>query len=385
MLTTTSQFSVDVSFITIERIGNVEEFERLQEEWNELLEASDVDCSFLTWEWLFTWWKHLGGKRDLSIFAVRYGRQLIALAPFAKCPSNLLRGRPFSTLEFLGNGLVGSDYLDFIVRRGCEAKAKEAFVGLFAGKHLMLDWTQLKRSGCMAASIAIGLGEKGWAVAEARTNTCPFIPLAGHTWESYLATLGSQHRQSFRRKWKRLQQNFAVRFEQVTTEEQYPGAVNLFIKLHNMRWRDRGGSNAFSTEALAEFHREWAELALRRGWLRLYILRLNEKPAASLYGFCYRRTFYFYQSGFDPAFASYGVGLVTMGLAIKSAIEESAEEYDLLHGNEQYKSHWSRHSRDLGRFELYPPGDLGRLWRLSVELGRSSQRMVGRLLARVTA
>jgi CelD/BcsL family acetyltransferase involved in cellulose biosynthesis len=383
MLVTRTQFGIDRSFIKIEKIESHWEFARLRCEWSELLESSDADSLFLTWEWLHTWWKYLADGRELSIFAARCGPELIAIAPLAKHPPNLARGRPFSTLEFLGTGQAGSDYLDFIVRKGYETQAVAVLAGVLASKRLVLDWTQLRQTGCMADRIAGCLGDDGWAVSEARTNSCPFISLDGHTWESYLATLGSEHRYSFKRKWKRLQQDFAVRLEEVTTEEQCLDAVNLVIKLHNLRWQDREHSDAFCSEALTKFHREWAELARTRGWLRLFVLRLNEKPVACIYGFCYRRVFYFYQSGFDPAFANYSVGLVTMGLAIKNALEEGAREYDLLHGNERYKSHWSRKSRDIGRLELYPPGGFGRMWRLSVELGRASKTTVKRLTARI--
>jgi len=382
MLVTRTHFGIDRSFIKIEKIESPWEFARMRCEWSELLESSDADCLFLTWEWLHTWWKYLAGGRELSIFAARCGHELIAIAPLAKHPPNLARGRPFSTLEFLGAGQVGSDYLDFIVRKGYEKQAVDVLARVLTTKGLALDWTQLRQPGCMADRIAGRLGDKGWAVSEARTNTCPFVSLDGHTWESYLATLGSEHRYGFKRKWKRLQQDFAVRLEEVATEEQCRDAVSLVIRLHNLRWQDRERSEAFCSEALTKFHREWAELARTRGWLRLFVLRLNENPVACIYGFYYRRIFYFYQSGFDPAFANYSVGLVTMGLAIKNAVEEGAREFDLLHGNERYKSHWSRNSRDLGRLELYPPGGLGRMWRLSVQLGRASKTTVRRLTAR---
>jgi CelD/BcsL family acetyltransferase involved in cellulose biosynthesis len=382
MLVTRTQFGIDRSFIKIEKIQSAWEFTRMRSEWSELLESSDADSLFLTWEWLHTWWKHLAGSRELSIYAARCGQELIAIAPLAKHPPNLARGRPFSTLEFLGTGPVGSDYLDFIVRQGYETQAVKVLAGVLAAKRLALDWTQLKQSGCAADRIAGCLGDEGWTVSEARTNTCPFISLEGHTWDSYLATLSAEHRYSFKRKWNRLQQDFAVQLDEVTTEEQCLDAVGLVIKLHDLRWQDREGSDAFCSEALASFHHEWAELARQRGWLRLFVLRLNDKPVACLYGFCYRRVFYFYQSGFDPAFAKYSVGLVTMGLAIKNALEEGAREYDLLHGNERYKSHWCRTSHDLGRLELYPPGGLGRMCRLSVEFGRASKTTLKRLTAR---
>ena len=379
-MVTLAKTMADRSTFTVEKIHDGQRFENLKVEWGELLESSASQCLFLTWEWLHTWWKHLAADRRLSILAVRCGSELAALAPLGLRPPSLSRRCLFPVLEFLGSGNAGSDYLDFIVRRGCEQKARQALTSCLAGERLMFDWTQLRHSGCFAADVASTLGEKGWKVSETRTNTCPFILLAGRSWESYLATLGAEHRYNFNRKWKRLNRDYVVQFEEVRTEEQCRESIDLVIALHNLRWRDRGGSDAFHTAGLVGFHQEFSQIALERGWLRLYVLRLNGNPAASLYGFLYHRTFYFYQSGFDAAYDRYSVGLVTMGLAIKRAIEEGAEEFDLLHGDEAYKSHWSNGSRELGRLELYPPGSLGWLCRSSVEMEHASRRIARRVL-----
>jgi hypothetical protein len=48
----------------------------------------------------------------------------------ARQPPNLARGRPFSTLEFLGTGHAGSDYLYFIVRKGNETQAVKVLAGV---------------------------------------------------------------------------------------------------------------------------------------------------------------------------------------------------------------------------------------------------------------
>ncbi len=379
-MATLAKTLADRSSFTLEKIHDGLKFAQLKREWGVLLESSTSPCLFLTWEWLHTWWKHLAGDRQLFILAVRCGSELAALAPFCVRPPSLSRRRLFPVQEFLGSGNAGSDYLDFIVRRGCEPNARQAFASCLAGERLMFDWRQLKRCGCFAAGIASILDENGWKVAEARTNTCPFILLAGKSWDSYLASLGAEHRYNFNRKWKRLNRDYVVQFEQARTEEQCRESIDLVIALHNLRWRDRGGSDAFHTPGLVGFHQELSQVALESGWLRLYVLRLNGKPAASLYGFLYRRTFYFYQSGFDAAYDKYSVGLVAMGLAIKCAIEEGAEEFDLLHGDEAYKSHWSNGSRELSRLELYPPGSLGWLCRSSVEMEHASRRIARRML-----
>jgi CelD/BcsL family acetyltransferase involved in cellulose biosynthesis len=197
--------------------------------------------------------------------------------------------------------------------------------------------------------------------------------------------LSAEHRYNFNRKWRRLNRDYDVRFEQMHTEEQSREALDLLIQQHNTRWSARGGSDAFHTPGLIAFHREWIVSALKRGWLRLYLLRLDEKPAACLYGLRHLGTFYFYQSSFDAAYMPSSVGLIAMGLAIQRAIEEGAEEYDLLHGSETYKSHWSHHSRDLARLESFPPSSAGRFCRLSVELGRAWRAVARRITLREQA
>jgi CelD/BcsL family acetyltransferase involved in cellulose biosynthesis len=367
------------SSLTVERIGDTSGFAALRDEWGQLIQTSNADNLFLTWEWLWTWWNHQAKDRELCILAVRSGRSLVGLAPCCLRSPSLSNGRPLPSMEFLGTGSAGSDYLDIIAGRGFEEESARALVSHLAAKRLLLRLTQLKRGTRLAAHVVSALDAVGWHTAETATSVSPFIPLAGRTWESYLASLSAGQRYNYHRKWRRLERDYVVRLDLARTAAECRESIDLIIGLHNHRWRDRGGSDAFHTPALIDFHRDMSEVALARGWLRLYILRLDGKPAAGLYGFFYRGVFYFYQSGFAAAYSRQSVGLITMGLAIRGAIEEGAEEFDLLHGSEDYKSHWSRHSRELSRLEAYPPGCLGRICQSSVDLGRTSIRAARRV------
>lgn len=364
----------------VERIEDAAAFEKLREEWNGLLKASAADCLFLTWEWLHTWWKHLGEGRALSILTVRCDGKLAAIAPLAVRNRKLTHLLPFPSLHFLGTGSVGSDYLDLIIRRGREHKAVQALAEYLADGKLMVELSQVKRSSCLSAMLGAELERRGWRSWEAPTDICPFTRLAGHSWQSYLAMFGSKHRYNFQQALKKLTNQFDVRLEQALSEEQRRDALLILVSLHNMRWRDRGGSTAFHTPGLLAFHEELTQLALQRGWLRLFVLSLDGKPAASLYGFRYNQALYFYQSGFDPTYSKHSVGSMTLGLAIKKAIEEGAEEFDMLHGDEQYKIHWAREARELGRIELYPPRARGLLYRRTMGFSRAARKMARRLL-----
>jgi CelD/BcsL family acetyltransferase involved in cellulose biosynthesis len=366
--------------VSVEAIHADSEFLALKDEWGQLQCDSDASSLFLSWEWLHSWWKELAADRELAMLAVRCGRELIAVAPFCRRPVRFGNVPVIPMVEFLGSGAVGSDYLDIIVRRGWERQARAAVASHLRRTRPILRWTNVARNTCSAASVATVLGGEGWSVREATTNLCPYISLAGRSWEDYMASLGAEHRYNFHRKWRRLNREYSVRFDQASTAAECRESIELTMALHRTRWRERGGSEAFNTPELVAFHRSFVQLALERDWLRLYLLRLNGRPAASLYGFLYGRKFYFYQSGFDPAFDKYSVGMISMGLGIQRSFEEGAVEYDLLHGAEAYKCHWARESREIGRVELYPPGGWGWLSRSAVEMARASRRMARRVL-----
>ena len=353
-----------------EIIEDPRRFAGLADEWRALLAASASDRLFLTWEWLHTWWTHLGQGRRLRLITARNRGDLIAILPLSQ-PSSLLQPL-LPTLELLGTGTAGSDYLDAVVKVGFEGEAEAALAERLAAMRCALDLRQLP-AGSRVSALGRTLGEAGLRVAESTTDVCPFIPLAGHTFESYLATLGAEHRYNFRRRLRNLERRTRFSFERVRDEAGRREALPVLFRLHEQRWTPRGGSEAFEAVRVRAFHDELSRLALERGWLRLFLLRVDGDPAAAIYGFRHGRSFLFYQSGLDPRFARWSVGLVALGLTIESAISEGASEFDLLHGDEAYKFHWARETRSLARLTVRPGGAAG-LVDAGVAWARSASR-----------
>jgi CelD/BcsL family acetyltransferase involved in cellulose biosynthesis len=350
--------------MAIERISDEAGFAALRDEWRALLEECDADTIFLSWEWLHTWWQHVGSHLRLAIWTVRKGGSLQALAPMVAKGWELGRLRPFRTLGLLGaplrSGNVGSDYLDLIVSRRSPEAGRELAAAL-AQEGRVLELAQVGGVGSAAERILAEEPYKGWSHRRHESGVCPIADLAGHTWDSYLASRGRGHREGIRRKLRAVRKNFNVRFERADSEAQRAEFLSILMDLHERRFRKKGSSDAFHTKALRAFHETFSRLALERHWLRLFVLRLNGAPAAALYGLRYGPDFLFYQSGLDPAYAEHGVGVVTMALSIEAAIAEGASRYDLLHGNEEYKFHWANRTRSLVKWLLFPPRPQG-LW-----------------------
>lgn len=331
-------------------------FTALRPEWNSLLRASAAASPFLTWEWLHTWWQHLSGSSQLRMLAIRAGTELVAVAPFRMTTG----AAHLPCLEMLGTGVAGSDYLDVIIRRGWESEALSAIEQFVQSQNTTLRLTHLGPSAA-AERLAGRLAERGWTPATTPGGTCPFIPLAGHTWDSYLATCGASHRANVRRRLRALEQKFDVRFERVTTEDARREGLSTLMQYHGRRFEARG--TAFNGEASRAFHDELTRRALDCGWLRMYVLRLDGTPAAVMYGFLYDQTFSFYQHGFDDQYQQQSIGLVLMALSIRAAIDEAAIEFDMLWGVEPYKFLWARDRRELRNIHLFPASLAGRLHR----------------------
>jgi hypothetical protein len=176
--------------LTVDRIEQDERFAGMAAEWDALLRTSAARCIFLTWEWLHTWRRHLGQDRQLSVIAVREGGELVGVAPLVLSPPRPARLSPLPTFEFLGTGEVGSDYLDLVAKPGCEGQVLDAVAVHVTRSRSAMRLRRFEPHSALAAKLATHLADTGWRVTRAGTETCPFIRLDGHTWDSYLATLG---------------------------------------------------------------------------------------------------------------------------------------------------------------------------------------------------
>ena len=178
----------------ITKVDTLDRFEKLRGPWSELLATSASDCFFLTWEWLYTWWTHLGMGRRLFIVTVRRGGELIAIAPLAITAGRRASLAPLSSLTFLGTGSVGSDYLDVIVARDREAEAYEGLARCLAAQPFALHLAQIHRGTSATVGLAGRLARLGWRWAERPADLCPFIPIQDLSWDAYLASLDGHHR-----------------------------------------------------------------------------------------------------------------------------------------------------------------------------------------------
>ena len=232
----------------------------------------------------------------------------------------------------------------------------------------------------LAARLAERLAADGWTASTAPDGVCPVIPLAGPH-----VGLVSRHarlvapRQRPPAAARRSSSSSRCASSGSRPSGRAASALDALVGFHERRFEERGGSTAFCTPAVRAFQDEATRRALDRGWLRMYVLRLNGEIAAVMYGFIYDGRFYFYQHGFDDRYQ-------------RAQHRPGADGADDSRGHRRRRadstccgapSRTSRSGRArrgrCSRIQLFPPHVGGRVHRRAVE----ARRRLGRLARRV--
>jgi len=305
--------------------------------WSEIAERRSPASVFLTPEWIAVTREH--DSAEAVTLAV--GDPPRGIAALARDPDG--------TLRFAGGELT--DEQDVVAPAGHErsiAPAVARWIVAEAPPRVRLEF--VPEDAPTLEVMAEVLGDRGYRVARSRLVTSPRLRLAGD-FETYVQSLGKKERHELRRKIRRLERSTQATFHWASDAER-AATLDRFFALHRL---SRGEKADFMTADVERFFRDLADAHAPLGRLRLGVLSAHDEDAAVLFAFAYRGTLALYNAAYDPALASLSTGIVGHAWAIREAIGEGFDTYDLLRGDEPYKYDLGATDRWLGRLEATLP------------------------------
>jgi CelD/BcsL family acetyltransferase involved in cellulose biosynthesis len=306
---------------------------------------------FQTWEWASLWWKHLGKGTEARVLRVQDGGETVGIAPLYT-----RRTAMGTVLRWAGTGI--SDRLGIIAFPGYDNAVAQA-VAEWLESLPCADLHQLADGSAMARVAEA----RGWQVVW--QEKCPYV-LLPETWEAYWGSLSKKTRFNIGYAQRQMARELGKLHIDTASETELPEALEALFALHTRRWRQRWLPGGFFHPGVRQFHREWATVAQRNGWLRLHTLRIDGAIRAVLYVFHFGRRAYYYLGGFEPSLARYSMGTVLTAYAIRRAIEEGCVVFDFLRGDEPYKYRWKPQVQ-WHRRACWAQGALAWAWRKRVD------------------
>ena len=315
----------------------LESYQGHEEHWQDLLPRSVVDTLFLTPSWQKVWWEQFGLGAEMMLLCLQNEQVLDGIAPMA---------RRNGTISLIGDQDV-CDYNDFLVSRGAEGRFYPSLLDHLDGE----EWQSLELISLPDHSPTLTYlpdlaRQRGYSVEVREEDVVPGVRLPD-SWDAYLEGLSKKDRHELRRKFRRLcSVPEGFRWYKLSDPDEVEGYLEDFFFL--MR-SSRETKHRFLTEPRERFFRSIAREMAGVGFFRLFFMELKGERVAAVMCFDYGPSRMLYNSGFNPDYGYYSVGLLLKALCIKDAIEEGKEYFDFLRGPEQYKYHLGASDRNLYR------------------------------------
>jgi CelD/BcsL family acetyltransferase involved in cellulose biosynthesis len=313
-------------------------FRTLCDEWQSLYAACPELTPFNSWEWLFSWWQSYASAKALRILVWRNGIETVAILPLYIELERTALGTPCQVFRLLGDGSGDSDYLAPLIRADCRDAVLKSFGDWLAQYS---DWNvvqirDLAPDSPVAEEIRRESGRLRcrFRLDHGRSAAVHLPP----SFAEFLSARASRFRTKVRALLRRLDGGDLV-FEDEPLHELRRRLRSLF-ELHQRRWQSTGEPGVFGDKRKRLFYARFVTRFCRRGWLRLYSLRIGDRYVAHQLCFADRGTTYLLQEGFDLSEPAASYGQMLRAAVIRSLIGRNEGTYDFLGGFSRHKEDW---------------------------------------------
>lgn len=309
-------------------------FQEIQADWESVLQENPQDTLFLTPQWQKVWWDTFGDGHSMVGFSYPGSGDVTGIASLAK---------EGDTVSFVGSQDT-FDYNDFPIKPGHEQGFYETLLKCLEEQdYRTLRLDSLRYDSPTLEHLPDMARNQGYSVEIEEEDVTSGIELPG-TWDDYLMVLNKKDRHELRRKLRRMDAQTDWKWYSVTDPAQATERLGEFISL--MR-QSRPDKDEFMTPEREGFFHNVTQRMAELGQLQLYFLEMEGKAVATSLCFDYSGSRLLYNSGYDPEYAYYSVGLLLNAMCLKDAIDQGLTYFDFLRGPEPYKAHLGGEQRNL--------------------------------------
>jgi CelD/BcsL family acetyltransferase involved in cellulose biosynthesis len=305
--------------LKVEEVTRAADLEGHREEWQDLVGRTDGALFFQTYEWMTSWIDRFWKDRPLAFLFVRNDQRLIGLAPLLadeegrfSCPGSLVLASNEYSLraEFLGG-----DILDSVVGhlRETRGHVRLALMNVQTDSPLLAQLPAVARRHHLSS-----FSRAGWSSPVVRFPD---------GWQSYLRSRSGHVRSELRRKNRRIEASGTVVFVAASTPEECARVIEDVISIEKNSWKHSIGHSLDLEPDNERFYRDLAQRSAAKGWLRMYILYLNSKPAAFVYGFVFRNEYYAFHTSFDDTYRNLSPGAILFSHVLRDACSQGLQVF----------------------------------------------------------
>jgi len=331
--------------LAVEEITTGDQCRAIKAAWNKLFAENEKCSVFLSYEWFECCHRSYNAGKDLLILLVKDRNEMIGLAPLWEYQSSI---RAVSVRKVGFITVPDTPFVDFVIKRGREKEVLNAVL-----QHLYIrrrkNWDVLTFDRWPVESLNYKvlrdlLLEKGKRYFVVSTSVSPYIPIQ-EKWEVFWESCSMRFRKTRRNIINRINKLGKVEIECIA-QDGTGAAYRDIVSVSERSWKQKEGIAISSRGEVKDFFQALTDLGGQKGWLLVWLLKVNGIPIAMEYDLTWGGRVYALRADFDEAYNEYSPGTYLEYQIVKALFEEGYLEYNTGPGLNAYKLRWTKHVRE---------------------------------------
>lgn len=349
--------------LRIRIVRNMDEFLKLETEWNRVLSCSDFDTVFLTHEWFSSFIRAFNLEQELLIILIYDRPELIGILPLHKkrVKHKFIKGM---ILKSISNDHTPK--YSFIFKTGAEDSLPRALTLLQEKLPWVMIHTDFVSQDSFMVKRPLLVKQDGIQTQTVPVMESAYILLSGD-WNNYYYKIFSKSlRKKIERLMRRVQSSYEVSFETIEGEGFKRDDLEKAFRIEDSGWKGKMKTSIISDDNVKRFYELLAFAANRQKWFELRFLRFGPDRVAFEYNLKYKHTLYSLKAGYDERFKKFSPGHMLTKDTIKHAFEEKNNIFDMLGPTDEYKRKMTNRTETLYRIYYFNRRMISRIMRFTL-------------------
>lgn len=336
--------------LVVSEVRVLSELSEQERDWDLLVAEAPEGDLFQTSEWVTTWLQSFWPKTPLHFLFVRDGSRLVGLAPLLPAGDSGLWCRQ-SLVTPVNNhgmrtGLLSAAKPPSVQEALLEHLVRNAQNAPIAFKRVLADSEVLRE----LKTAVVRYGRRSLLMEE---PAAPYVDLA-MGWEAYCRERSSHVLHEVARKRRRLEKLGTVEVSVVTRAGECDAAYRKVIEIEQNCWKAINGNAISSSDVLRQFYGRLMQRLAKGGMLRTYLLSVDGRAVAYLYGAVFRGHYYAIKTSYHSTYRQYAPGAYLFWAALQDAFSLRIERFEMLGEQERWKRELATGSVPQVDLCLYP-------------------------------
>ena len=331
--------------LTVEEITTKDSFKDICTLWEGLLKETESHSIFLSHDWFWSCLTGFSKGKEISTLIIRHGKSVIGIAPLWRY-QDTVRGIEVRKYEFITS--PDTPFVDFIIQ---EERRKDVLEEILRylytarkGSWDLLNLCQWPIESSNYRTLHDILKAQRKYFFTSSSSKVPYIPIKGE-WEIFLKTKSAKFRGTRNNVVNRISKLKEVDIR-CYRQDSNGNVFDEIIAVSKKGWKHNEGISITSQEGAYGFFSTLTNLAAQRGWLMVWLLKIEGVPVAMEYDLEYEGKVYALRADFDESFKKYSPGTYLEYQIIKHLFEKGYREYNTGPGLGAYKLHWTDQLRE---------------------------------------